>query len=201
MDKESMMEFLREKLGKESTKNGVQNLFWRAYAVLVAEPLWRKLLDVVVGWIIWYVLVTLFYAATGMAEMDNIPLNPNARHIVYLMKSGYLMLGFYPVTLFWLHCTQIVSDEEEQRAKAIARGKNSFKYREDKLHYHGYAMLVFMIVVWGVMLLFMSEYAPRIVRYIIVSIPILINFIPELTAVYTKLKMLAGNRTELKKDE
>ena len=37
LDKKSTIEFLREKLGKESTKNGVRNLFWRAYSVLVLD--------------------------------------------------------------------------------------------------------------------------------------------------------------------
>lgn len=201
MDKKSMMEFLRKKLGKESTKNGAKNLFWRVYSVLEEEPLWRKLLDVGVGWIIWYVLVTIFYAVTGMAELDNIPMNPGARHIIYLMKSGYLMLGFHPVTVFWLHCTYIVSDEMEQEARAIEKGKSSFKYRENKFHFHGYAILLVLFVIWAVMLLFMDELMPRIVRYMIVSIPILINFIPELTFVYTKLKRLTNGQALMKKNK
>lgn len=89
----------------------------------------------------------------------------------------------------------------EQEARAIEKGKDSFKYRKNKFHFHGYAILLVLFAIWAVMLLFMDELMPRLVRYMIVSIPILINFIPELAFVYTNLKKVANGQTGMKKNK
>lgn len=116
MDREKLVAFLRRTFGKESAKKGARTLFIKIYKIAASESFWKKILNIAVFWAIWSGIIWLFYAGTGDI-MNELPANPRMRKMVYFVKGGYWMFAFYPVMLFWSHCTEILTDKEVKKKR------------------------------------------------------------------------------------
>ena len=189
MDREKLVAFLRRTFGKESAKKGARTLFIKIYKIAASESFWKKILNIAVFWAIWSGIIWLFYAGTGDI-MNELPANPRMRKMVYFVKGGYWMFAFYPVMLFWSHCTEILTDKEVKKEAAIERGDFFYRYRRNKLHYKGYGVLLVFFLFWFVMIGALDHCVPGWLFNIVICIPATIHFLPELLFIYNKVKGL-----------
>ena len=135
----------------------------------------RKILDVILGWLMWYFIIWLLCLLTpDELAQQFFP------HINYARSGFKWMVAFYPVNLYLFHGVSVESDKEVQEAYARAEGKRFYTYRPHVDHVHGGFRLYLLFAVWFVVIGVADEILPKFLWNIFICIPIAICFLPEI---------------------
>lgn len=189
-EEDEVIRFLRGKAVRSNTGERVKEALIRLYIYITGVPLWKKIRDVAVGLGVSYAIVSLILSIASGDETFH-TFFPNFTPIRGTFTT---MLSFYPVLVFWLHKTSIMSDEDYQFEEALKWGKSRYKYREDKLRFKGYGLMLLFLLIWAVFIDILFRKLPAILCYPIISLPLFIQFLPEEISLYKFIKNLIKNK-------
>ena len=98
--KEKFDERMRDNFGKEKSRKVFQDGYSKAYRLLSCVPTWKKLMDVLINTVLWFVIVKVFNHIDPIEE----GLYKGTNSFIYLAKSLPLTLAFYPIGAYVSRC-------------------------------------------------------------------------------------------------
>lgn len=170
--KEKFDERMRENFGKEKSRKVFQAGYSKAYRLLSCVPTWKKLMDVLINTVLWFVIVKVFNHIDPIEE----GLYKGTNSFIYLAKSLPLTLAFYPIGAYVSRCL-------------LNRKYNRCSY----IQKFGVWPKIFLFsAVWIGIIAQMDAYAPRNVYYLFICIPVIVQFWPELMLCWKGLCRVVG---------
>ena len=163
---------MRENFGKEKSRKVFQAGYSKAYGLLSCVPTWKKLMDVLINTVLWFVIVKVFNHIDPIEE----GLYKGTNSFIYLAKSLPLTLAFYPIGAYVSRCL-------------LNRNYNRCSY----IQKFGVWPKIFLFsAVWIGIIAQMDAYAPRNVYYLFICIPVIVQFWPELMLCWKGLCRVVG---------
>lgn len=174
--KEKFDEKMRETFGKEKSRKAFQSGYARACEWLADIPTWKKIMDVLINTVLWFVLVKIFNHIDPIDE----GLYKGTNNLIYLAKSLPLTLAFYPIGAYITHC--LMNQDEDSYIQRFGMWPKIFLFS----------------AVWIGIIAQMDAYAPRQVYHLFICIPVTVQFWPELMSCRRGISRLIGKAREEK---